>query len=170
MACVPFRLSIQGKMVPVEMPHCRDSTLRELRKLGTHVALLPLARYRGELYDLRPVKPPLFDLVHARDAVRRVALREVEAVFAGRFEVRFQGNWYTCSMVGGRSEADICVIAEDPDNRTKLSSPHSRYMWGSGVELNRDQIEAVRLWLSDPMDPVAFEERDPRWPGGAVSS
>ena len=150
-----YYLTINGKSLPVKIGNCRESTVSEMRLLGSNGDYLQLAQYRGELYCIRPAALPGCLLCHACKPVFNVAVDELDAVFAAYFEVRYRGNWFPCFMIGG-TDTGVSVVANDPQHISGLGSANSAYMWGSGVEIFQDQIEAVRLWLSDPADPMFF--------------
>ena len=150
-----FHTQNAGKSRAAEFCHCRDSSIEELSRLGNNGNYLPLAQYRGDLYDLRPASQSSCCLCHYLKVVHKVPFDELEAAFKAYFEVRYRGNWYPCFMIGGITSdpQDVCVVADDPHNLSGLGSANNSYMWGSGVEIRCKQIEAVRLWLSDPVDP-----------------
>lgn len=148
------------KVVPATICHCRESSVAEIRRLANNGQYFVLAQYHGELYTIRPDLPSLlFVLCHDRVPSHRVALMEVDALFAACYDIRYQGIWYPCDMFGRTPEGKVCVIADDPMNTSGLATRHSHYMWGSGVEFLEEQIEAVRLWMSDPIDPMLFVEQ-----------
>ena len=153
-----FRLYLtHPKAVPTVICHCRESSVSEIRSLALNGSWFGLARYRGKLCSVRPdPEPPLLMLSSKTETFRRVAIRELDAVFAACFEIRYQGRWYPCDMCGTTPEGQVCVIADDPLDTSGLATRHTHYMWGGGVEFPESQIEAVRLWTSDPIDPMLF--------------
>ena len=148
---------IGRKALPVEIGDCRESSLAEMARLGNTASPICLARYRGQLYGISTGKPPLYHLTEGLRRIQDVSLREVEALYAGVFSVRYRGIWYDCMLIGAM-DGRVSTIVRDPQNTTGLASPNSHYMWGDGVELSHEQIEAVRLWLSGPIDPALAEE------------
>ena len=152
---VLFAIWMNGKSLSVRIEHYRESTISEMRELGSNGDYLVLARYQDELYYLHPDTSPYCQLCRFLKPVHSVTINELDAVFAAYFEVRFLGNWFPCFMIGGNDSA-VYVVADDPQNLSGLGSPHNYSMWGSGVAISQNQIEAVRLCLSDPIDPRLF--------------
>ena len=150
-----FHPCLSAEPLAVDICHYRDSSIEELSRLGNNGNHFSLAQYRGELYYLRPYTQPPCCLCHHLKVVHQVYVDEIEALFEAYFEVRYRGNWYPCSMIGGitQNPRDICVVAEDPENQSGLGSRHNSHMWGDGVEMDCQKIEAVRLCLSNPIDP-----------------
>jgi hypothetical protein len=107
------------------------------------------------LYYLRHFTTPPCSLCHYLEVVHKVYPEELDALFAAYFEVLYRGNWYPCDMIGGKTKSvqDLCVVADDPRHLSGLGSWNNSYMWGTGVEMRREQIEAVRFRISDPVDP-----------------
>ena len=154
---VMFRLSLADtRAVPATIRHFRESSPAEMLRLGSNGDYIRLAKYGGDLYMIRPAEPPFFLLCHHLAPVHRVALSDLEALFAGCFHVSRNGNWYPCLMIGTDKNGSVCVVADDPEHTSGLRSRNTDYMWGSGAEMSRDQISGVRLWLSDPIDPGLF--------------
>ena len=144
-----------AKPVVVDICHYRDSSIEEMCRLGNNGDHFTLAQYRGELYYLWTYQDPPCCLGHYLKVVHQVEVDEIEALFEVCFEVLYRGNWYHCGMIGGvtKKPRDICVVVDDPKHLTGLGDRNSHYMWGDVVEMTYAQIEAVRLCMSDPIDP-----------------
>ncbi len=139
--------------------HGRASSVAEIRGLANNGPCFSLARYRGALYSICPDRePPFLTLSNGTEAYHHVKAGELDAVFAACFEICYQGRWYPCDVFGMTPDGQVCVIADDPMNTSGLATHHTRYMWGGGVEFQELQIEAVRLWTSDPIDPTLLDK------------
>ena len=115
-----------------------------------------MALYDGCLFGLRAsvdknhnLVPNMYELTVNRKCVYLLHKDEIDAIYAGCFDVQYKQKLYRCDMIGGLSEHAVSVIVADRDNSTGLSSPHNRYTWGNGVEIIHEQIENVRLNISD---------------------
>ena len=142
-----------GRMISVELDQVRDSSLQELIALGRGVGDTNLvARYRDRLYILQPVRGKI-DLWRNGVRMHTVSPEETDEIYAVQFDVRYQGEWFHCPGVGAIEYADgshDCLI-DDPADKLPSHSQRDHYMWGSCVEINTHQIEAVRLWRSQPL-------------------
>ncbi|MBE5780134.1 MAG: hypothetical protein E7331_12505 [Clostridiales bacterium] len=144
------------KGIPIEIVRYRDIAKEEMYLIGEHGDFNPLALYNGNLYKVRkPLNSKEQDIYMLGNQF--VHKNAIEAIYAACFVVCYKHVWYRCIMIGGKDIDHVSVVVDDPHGYTGLGSAHNRYMWGDGVELEHDQIEAVRLCISDPITTEFFE-------------
>ena len=153
-------IRLGGQTLQVQLPHCRPSSIQELMNSasgGVHDSCFPAFRFRGTLCRIRTYPDGrMAGVWQYCEEFRDVALDAPEAekeIFAVSFEVRCKGHWLPVCACGSTRTGDVSCLAEDPQYLSGLTSQHTNYMWGPGIaELRSQHIEAVRLWLSDPID------------------
>ena len=141
------------KKIPVEVvrwQYIAKETLYRVRKFADAAVAL----YQGQLYAIQPQRDPEPDLYLLDDQL--VHKRDITAVFGACFDVRYRYVWYRCELLGGKDEKQLWVVVHDPHNNTGLVTSHSIHEFGQGVELRYDQIEAVRICISDPINEQYF--------------
>jgi len=151
--------TLSGNFISVDVSRCNTITIEELCHFGGWDADSSLlASFRGVLHKVWKSPSGSWHLEKNGRIQEEISLNDSDGIYAAAFDILSKGNWYPAFLVGGYSAADVSAVVSDPDNKTGLCSPHNAYMWGGGaVELEHEQIEGARMWLSDPITDRFFD-------------